>query len=266
MLEALHQAALNRATTASHGMSIDFGTLTSTADGHKEACMLTWTALLADGTRALAQAGRWNEAAERAAAHRGTGDRLLDGRQAAILALLTNGQAAQADQMTEQAIVTEPWEQAVQAMLHVLCQPGTGQLPEPAVIRMIATAQELAEERAPATAVTRTRIGLTALDLAADSNHAETRAIRRALISAGSTDAHAARDLLASHQLSKFLTSDQRADLHALLRACGLGAGTIPGHLHDQLTRAARRSENALQHSLSPASLRDSDLGKPAHS
>ena len=82
VLETLHAAALSRATAVIDGMRIDFGTLTSTTDGRKEACTLTWTALLADGTRALAQAGRWKEAAEHAAAYRGTGARLLDGRQA----------------------------------------------------------------------------------------------------------------------------------------------------------------------------------------
>jgi hypothetical protein len=78
VLETLHAAALSRATAVIDGMRIDFGTLTSTTDGRKEACTLTWTALLADGTRALAQAGRWKEAADHAAAYRGTGARLLD--------------------------------------------------------------------------------------------------------------------------------------------------------------------------------------------
>jgi len=103
-------------------MRVDFGTLSSTADGHKEACTLAWTAVLADGTRALAQAGQWKEAAECAAAYRGTGARLLDGRQAAILALLTDGRPSEAARMVEQSAVAEAWEYAVQALLAVLCQ------------------------------------------------------------------------------------------------------------------------------------------------
>jgi hypothetical protein len=91
MLEALHQAALHLTPADIDRMHVNFGALTRTADGYREARTLTWTALLADGTRALAQARRWKEAAERAAAHRGIGTRLLDGRQAAILALLTRG-------------------------------------------------------------------------------------------------------------------------------------------------------------------------------
>lgn len=246
MLEAFHQAALRRAAAVIDGTRIDFGTLTSTADAHKEACTLTWTALLADGTRALAQAGRWKEAAERAAAHRGTGTRLLDGRQAAILALLADGQVGEATQMTEQATVAEPWEHAVQAVLRVLCQRAAGQDPEPGIAIMIAAACALAREHDPVTAVTHTRIGLTALGLTGDSDTARARGIRAALITTANTDAYAARDLLASRQVGNALTSAQRTRLQALIHTCGLGAGTIPGHLHDQLTSAVNRAEAAL--------------------
>jgi hypothetical protein len=129
VLKTLHAAALSRTATLVDGMRVDFGTLTSTADGRKEACTLTWTALLVDGTRALAQAGRWKEAAEHAAAYRGTGARLLDGRQAAILALLADNRTSEAAQIVEQSTVAEPWEHAVQAVLRVLCQRATGQPP-----------------------------------------------------------------------------------------------------------------------------------------
>jgi hypothetical protein len=184
-LKALHQAALSRTTTVIDGMQIDFATLTSTADGHKEACTLTWTALLADGTRALAQAGRWKEAAEYAATHRGTGSRLLDGRQAAILALLDDGQASEAIQMVEQSTVVEPWEHAVQAVLRVLCQRATGQHPAPGITTMTAAACALVQVQDPPTAVTRTRIGLIALNLADPYDTTQTRVVRTALITAG---------------------------------------------------------------------------------
>jgi len=180
VLLALHQAALSRAAAVIDGMRIDFGALSSTADGHKEACTLTWTALLADGTRALAQAGRWRGAAEHAAAYRGTGTRLLDGRQAAILALLADGQPSEAAQMVEQSTVAEPWEHAVQAVFAVLCQRAARQNPVPGTATMLGTAWTLVQARDPATAVTRTRIGLTALALAghSDTMHAPTSAPR----------------------------------------------------------------------------------------
>jgi hypothetical protein len=57
---------------------------------------------------------------------------------------------------------------------------------------------------------------------------------------AGKADAYAAKDLLGSP------TSAQRSRLQALVRASGLDAGTIPGHLRDQLTNAACMAEVTL--------------------
>jgi hypothetical protein len=249
VLKAIHSAALSRAVAVIDGMRIDFGALSSTADGHKEACTLAWTALLADGTRALAQAGRWAEAAEHAAAYRGTGARLLDGRQAAILALLADGQPGEATRMVELSAVAEPWERAVQALLAVLCQRAAGQNPVPGTATMLGAAWTLVQVQDPATIVTRTRTVLTALALAGHSDTTQTPAVRAALITAGNADAYVARDLLATRR-NWSLTRAQRSRLQALVRAGGLGAGAIPGHLHDQLTSTARKAEVTLTHAI----------------
>lgn len=246
ILNALHQATAERTAAVIDGTKVDFATLTGTADAHKEALTLTWTALLADGTRALAQAGRWKEAANHAAANRGTGTRLLDGRQAAILALLTDGQSAQAALLVEQTTVTEPWEHAVQAVLRVLCQHTAGQVPEPSTATMTAITLALVQEPDPATTITRTRIGLTALDLADGSDNTHARALSTALLTAANTDAYAARDLLASPHASRFLTPRERYGLQAIVHASGLGAGTIPAHLHVQMASAVRHAEDVL--------------------
>lgn len=246
LLQALHNAVVTRATVVIDGMRIDFGTLSSTTDGHKEACTLTWTALLADGTRALAQAGRWKEAASQASAHRGIGARLLDGRQAAILALLTDGPAAEAALMVEQSAVAEPWEHAVQAVLRVLCQRAAGQDYTSGVATMLAAASALVDVQDPATAVSRARIGLVSLDLAGPTDTPEGPAVRAALIAAGNADGYVARDLLTTVHANWSLTSVQQSRLQSLVNACGLDAGAIPGSLHDDLTRSMDRAEAAL--------------------
>jgi hypothetical protein len=249
VLKAIYSAAFSRAAAVIDGMRVDFGALSSTADAYKEACTLAWTAVLADGTRALAQAGRWKEAAECAAAYRGTGARLLDGRQAAILALLTDGRPSEAARMVEQSAVAEAWEYAVQALLAVLCQRAAGQNPVPGTATMLDTAWTVVQVQDPATAVTRMRIGLTALALAGHSDTTQGSAIRAALITAGNADAYAARDLLAT-QPNWSPTSAQHSRLQALVRASGIDAGTIPGHARDQLTNAARRAEVTLTHAI----------------
>jgi hypothetical protein len=96
MLQALYHAARDRTDAVIDGRSVNLHNVTCAPDDHKTICTRVWAALLADGTRALTQAGRWREAAEHAATHRGVGLRLLDGRQVIILALAQNGQADQA--------------------------------------------------------------------------------------------------------------------------------------------------------------------------
>jgi len=239
-LETLYTAAISQTTAVIDGMRIDFGALTSTADGRKEACTLTWTALLADGIRALAQSGRWKEAADHAAAYRGTGARLLDGRQASILALLTDKQPAEAAQMVNQSNVAEPWEQTVQAVLRVLCQRTAREDTNPGIATMTDATLTLAQVQVPGTAVIRARILMTALTLAGEVTQAPV--IREALITAANADAYVARDLLACQHANWPLTNAQRSQLQALVSASGLDAGTIPRHLLRQLTSATDRA------------------------
>ena len=149
--------------------------------------------------------------------------------------------------MVARTTAAEPWEYAVQAVFRVLCQHGAATDLRSAIATMTATTRELVQVQDPATAVTRTRIGLTALDLAAGTEVIQTRALTAALFTTASADAYAARDLLASSQTAHSLTSARRSGLYALVRASGLGAGMIPSNLHDQLTSAVIQAEAASQ-------------------
>jgi|HubBroStandDraft_1064217.scaffolds.fasta_scaffold03125_4 hypothetical protein len=253
MLETLYQAARQRTSAGIDGQTVDLSAITRTPEDHKTVCTLIWAALLADGTRALALAGRWKEAADHAATHRGTGKRLLDGRQAAILALLHDGQRGKAADMVEQATITSPCEHAVQALLRVLClhpaSPNAGHHAG----TMLAAARTVLEDPDRSTALARARIGMTALDLAPSSGHLRTRPLREALITTASNDGYVARDMLAHHHACQSLTAAQHRDLRNLVQASGLGAGTIPRRLHDQLMTAVDRAENTLNHELAIA-------------
>jgi hypothetical protein len=253
MLETLYHAARTQTAAVIDGHPVDLNTLTRAPDDRKTVTTLIWAALLADGTRALAQAGRWTQAASHATRHRGVGNRLLDGRQATILALLHDGQASQAATMVEHSTIAEPWEHTIQTLLRVLCLHAAGAGASHHVATMLACARALAEEQDRSTALMRTRTGIIALDLTTTSHAPHTRPLRAALIATAATDAYAARDVLAHHQLRPALTSGQRRDLHHLVRACGLGAGTIPERLHNQLTAAADRAETTLTTELARA-------------
>jgi hypothetical protein len=51
------------------------------------------------------------------AAHRGIGNRLLDGRQIMIMSLMEQGLTQQATAVLESSVPTEPWENTVAAIL-----------------------------------------------------------------------------------------------------------------------------------------------------
>jgi hypothetical protein len=246
-LETLYHAARERATAIIDGQPIDLATVTSAPDDHKAVCTLIWAALLADGTRALALAGRWREAASHAAAHRGTGQRLLDGRQAAILALAQEGQADQAAAMVEESTIAQPWERAVQSLLRVLCLRVAGTDTRRHVTAMLADALALAQEQDRPTVVMRTRTGIIALDLAGTACDLRShQLLHGALITTAANDAYAARDILTHPATGQSLAAGQRSALRNLVLACGLGTGTIPEPLHSRLMAAVACAETTL--------------------
>lgn len=249
MLEALFHAARARTSTEIAGRTVNLHRLTSSADGHKTVVTLVWAALLADGTRALAQAGRWREAAAAAAAHRGVGARLLDGRQITILALAQNRQHDEARALIENSWPAEPWEEAVQHLLSVACREADA-VPATHIDAMLTTVLALQQQPAPGTAVFRTRAGITALTLAAAHTEERIPLLQADVLAMAHADGYAARDALTHPRLRRAMTTAQRQALTSLVRTAGLGAGTIPEPLRSALMRAVQAGEERLRHSL----------------
>ncbi|MFD7958440.1 hypothetical protein ACFV4X_33805 [Streptomyces ardesiacus] len=96
LLHCLNDAARHRNKTDIDGRTVDLSTLTSTDEDHRTVCQELYVTLLVDGARALARIGRWTEAADAMAQHRGIGNRLLDGRQIKIMAFMEQGLGQQA--------------------------------------------------------------------------------------------------------------------------------------------------------------------------
>lgn len=246
-LDALFHAARAQTSTEITGRTVDLHTLTGTADRHKTVCTLVWAALLADGTRALTQAGRWSEAADAAAMHRGVGTRLLDGRQITILALAQNGQHDEASALIEGSRPAEPWEEAVQSLLRILCTDDHSAVPAKHLDRMLATSIALQQQPVPGTTVFRTRVGITALALAAAHTHERISLLHTDVLALAHTDAYVARDALTHPQLRRTMTASQRRALSGLARAAGLDAGTVPAALRSELMRAVASAEDWLR-------------------
>ncbi len=247
MLEALYRAARDRTDAVIGGRSVSLRDLTCTPGDHKTICTLVWAALLADGTRALVLAGRWREAAERVAARRGVGVRLLDGRQVTILALAQDGQAERAAALIEHAAIAEPWEQAVQSLLRVFCQRAAGAGAGQHVAAMLTAVLTLLEQPDPSTTVFRTRAGMTALGLASIHGDPQLSQLRAELIATAAGDACAARDVLARPLLRPAMTASEHRDLAGLACASGLGAGAIPEPLYGDLMAAVSLAEDRLR-------------------
>jgi hypothetical protein len=250
LLESLYAAARARTSVTFDGHLIDFGPLIATPEDHKTLCTLIWAALLADGTRSLTQAGRWSEAAARAAAHRGIGTRLLDGRQVAIIAHLHESRPDHAAELVEQSQIIEPWERAVQNVLRVLCRSAAGSVTPAETATMLAAAHALVQTPDRPTTAARTRIGIAALKLAETVGTDHGESLRAALIGLAVTDAYAAQDVLTHPPLSLRLTASQSQSLHDLARTCGLRRGRIPSQLHDQLMTAVAQSTATLTREL----------------
>ncbi|MFI1191620.1 hypothetical protein [Streptomyces californicus] len=259
MLDALFRAARAQTSTEITGRTVNLHTLTSSADAHKTVCTLVWAALLADGTRALTQAARWREAADAAAAHRGVGTRLLDGRQITILALAQNGQHDEATALLTDSRPAEPWEEAVQNLLRILCRDAASAAPTPHLEDMLTTALALQQQPAPGTTVFRTRVGITALSLAAAHTSARIPPLHAAVLAMAHADGYAARDALTHPQLRGAMTAGQRRALTGLVRTAGLDAGTVPEPWRSDLMRAVTSAQDRLR-----LCLEDSAVTSPA--
>ncbi|AZK95599.1 MULTISPECIES: hypothetical protein [Streptomyces] len=226
--------------------------LTATEADCQEVRAWLWRVLLADGTRTLTTAGRWAEALTHIDSHRGVGKRMLDGRQVAVLAALVSGDTTSAAGLLHDTTPGDPWEQLVTACLTVLCRLDAQQPVDEHLAELIAAYLQ----RSPESGMTvfDIRLGLTILDAVGP---AETPAAQRMVHAlhrrtAEAEDGYAAREVLA-HPLFLSLATDREAqDCRALVRACALGAGAIPGHLHGELAAALRASDKVIRDSLVP--------------
>jgi hypothetical protein len=247
ILQRLYHAAQQRGTTAVGHHDIDFGPLIQTNDDHRKICTELWVTVLIDGARALARQGRWTEAADTMAAHRGIGNRLLDGRQIKIMSLLEQDRTQQAIQTIESSTPTEPWETTVAAILLASCRPKASPTTKKDLDQVVSETLTLIGQHEPTTAAFRTRLGLTTLDLTTSRPSRDTAQLQEAIVQVASTDAYAARDVLAHPAMRAHLRTPQEQTITAVLAASGLGAKHLPGTHMNALTKARAAAEDQLR-------------------
>ena len=226
------------------GRTISSSHLMSHEDDHREIIQWLWSILLADGTRALARAGRWADARRHAEQHKGIGRRLLDGRQVGILAHCMARDYDMARGVLAGTSALTPWEEAVAACLTALCLTAAGCPAGASITTMMDTC--LALEPAREHAVFQVRLGLCVLDLANGAKLAPQVAgavVRDALEAA---DAYAALDAVTHQTCLSHAPPDAFRALTEVMQASGLGRGTIPGDVLDNLMESVRVSEASM--------------------
>jgi hypothetical protein len=254
VLVALLDAARQKGVAVVDGYQVDMADVTLQADDHKTICTGLWAAVLTDGSRALVQAGRWTEAAEALALHRGVGARLLDGRQVSILALVQQDRAWEAAAMVDKSQFVDLWELAVGAILRAYCRSMAGTLEESDLDDALTAALGLLEETKRATVVFRIRVGLAAAELAAVLDRSMQGAIGAQLIKVitvqAAHDAYAAREVLASDALRGLMGQADTELLRGVVTASGLGYGMIPLPLRTNFEAIVREAHERLSGSL----------------
>lgn len=247
VLTRLYRAAQKCGTTEIRGHTVDLSTLINTDADHQTICKELWVTVLVDGARALARIGRWTEAADAMTAHRGIGNRLLDGRQIKIMSLMERGLTQQARDTIDSTTPTEPWENTVAGLLRICCRPATSPPRQPELDLALKEALALLTPPDPETAAFQARVGLTALELARDHTSYHDALLPQAVADVASLDAYAARDVLNHPAARSSLSGEQRRQLDAVLTASGLGAGNLPQAHMRTLTEAVDKAEVSLR-------------------
>ncbi|WP_369197605.1 hypothetical protein [Streptomyces djakartensis] len=249
----LYKAVETGTATRSEGVNVP-ADLTAASEDRQEVRAWLWRVLLADGTRTLTTKGRWAEALVHIEAHHGIGQRMLDGRQVAVLATLVANDTAGAAGLLADTLPGDSWEQAVADCLAAFSRLGAGQPADRHLEDL--TAAYLGRQAELGMTVFDIRLGLTVLDAIGSAEsptaHLVVEDLHRRTTNA--EDGYAACENLVHPLFTAIATNRQSEDCRALVRACSLRAGTIPDKWRRELTEALRACDSVIRESLGTSS------------
>ncbi|MFI8828793.1 hypothetical protein [Streptomyces sp. NPDC053431] len=247
-LLALFDAVSNATAAQFEGVHIPADLTTSDADRDEVRAWL-WRVILADGTRTLTAAGRWNEALAHIEKHNGIGLRMLDGRQVAVLAAL-GSDPDHALSLVAQTAPGESWENAITSCLTVMCHRAVHRPVDGLLVELADT--YIQREPEIGMTVFDTRLGLTVLDLCDQPDSHATHCVVAELYSRtiNSADGYAARECLANARFVTLVSPEKERHARGLLHACALESGELPTSSAAPLRRALRVSNRVIQKSM----------------
>ncbi|MFC0860935.1 hypothetical protein ACFHYQ_01365 [Sphaerimonospora cavernae] len=252
LLDSLYEALAARTDTVIEGIQVPASELTPTDGDHREVLRWLWTVHLADGTRALTTAGRWQDALNHLRHRNGIGQRMLDGRQVAVIAHATADDVGTARALLAGTEPGEPWEDAVTACLAALCEPRRTQ---GEALDVMLNRYRRIDQTTSGLVVFRTRLGLSVIDAAGGVGRSEGRAVAVTLITGAvaSADGYAARELLDHPGCAALLESEQATALTRVLQASALGRRRLPERLMAKLSAALDMSDTVITRTLGAA-------------
>jgi len=252
LLEAMFDAVTRSVDLGVDGQTLPLAKLVGEQREHRQLRQWVWLQLVGEGTRTLALAGRWDDAAAHAHHHNGIGDHLMEGRQADIIARCLRGDRAEARHLLDESIRAEPWEHEVACCLQLMCLEPGAQPTGTALHAAAAAMRYLAFSRPPGYASYRARLGLTIATLSNEASRGLATALlnRVAQDAIVSTDGYAARDVLGFREPIDGITDNQRSQLADLASEAGLGVGTLPPSILHRLTAATNEAVAVLNAAL----------------
>jgi hypothetical protein len=241
LLQALYDAVRSQGQAVIDGRAVSTAVLVGPGGTQETVARWLWAVLLSDGLRALCRAGRWADALRQAQEHDGVGQRLLDGRQAAILALAADGRQEEARQLLQRTHATEPWEHAVAGCLRALTQDKARTAPADDAAELTRTYLALDQTSHVMFAA---RLGLIVAELIAprDSRAAVVTNVTR--IAAQSSDAYVAREILTS-PARRLVPKETLTQLNGTVHQSSLGQPLTAAQSR-RLTTSARSATAAL--------------------
>ncbi|MET8090794.1 hypothetical protein [Micromonospora sp. NPDC005220] len=219
ILADLFHAVSTRTDTLIDDYPLPASRLTRNEDDHRDVRQWLWGVLLADGSRALTSVGGWHDAYEHLKRHKGIGQRMLDGRQVAIIAHLVAGEVKEARTIIAETARGEPWEEAVTACLAYLSNVGD---PEKDLLdAMLNSYRRLTP--IPSLALFHIRLALSIIDAAGGVDKTESRSLARDLIGQAlvTKDAYVAGQLLEHERILSVIDAQSKAVLADMRRAGG---------------------------------------------
>jgi hypothetical protein len=241
LLEQVHHAVAGRIDLTVDGRVLPIAAVAGTVDEHDNLLAFVRVLLLTEGIRALALAGRWDDAHRFAVRYDGVESRLTEGRQVAVIAAAAGGDPDGAVAVLRAGEPADEWEKDVAVCLHLLCRE-----PEAAGTSGLlngVSGRYLRQRRERGFASYQARLGVSIAllaqpvlpDLAAQVlGHAADVVI-------ASGDGYGARDLSGAVGLPGVITVRQREKLTALVTAAGFN-GVSPDD-----AAAARLSDTAAE-------------------